>query len=297
MSMQKPNLFVVGAMRSGTTAFMDLLAQHPEIYTAPIKEPHHFVSTLPSEIFEPQPHFSMKTYLAKEFPKPTHRAHVTHREDYEALFSLSSTEAYRAEGSVSYLHAPEVASKIADYQSAAKIIILLRDPIERLVSHYRMDVGLLREKRSLNEVIENQLTLYRNGKLPWYSHLGMSMYNDAVDTYKIEFGDQVLVLTSRSLFSNPDLAMKQVASFLKIEPFENTLITRRNESRSHRFPKLFAFLKSSRIFNRIKRGIPTNVRRKLWRSLSSSEIPSSKLSAAHLKELQAIFKKESNIKT
>ncbi|MBZ0326149.1 MAG: sulfotransferase, partial [Altibacter sp.] len=47
METKKANLFIVGAMRAGTTSFVELLSKHPQIYVSPIKEPNYFVDRLP----------------------------------------------------------------------------------------------------------------------------------------------------------------------------------------------------------------------------------------------------------
>ena len=151
---QKANLFIVGAMKAGTTSFMEALAQHPDIYVSPVKEPHYFVNELPKLLYEPSRFFNLEAYFKNDFPKPLHIANLKNKEHYEQLFSLSNQEKYLAEGSTMYLHAPESAQKIQQYNPEAKIIILTREPVSRAYSHYKMLTGLSRETRSFQEVVE-----------------------------------------------------------------------------------------------------------------------------------------------
>ena len=53
MNHMNVNLFVVGAMKAGTTSLIEILSNHSEIYVPPIKEPHFFVDTLPKSLYEP----------------------------------------------------------------------------------------------------------------------------------------------------------------------------------------------------------------------------------------------------
>src|SRR5436853_5081581 len=109
---RKANLFIVGAMKAGTTSFSNTIAQHPDIYFSPIKEPNFFVNEIPKKIYTPSKYFSLEKYFEKEFPKPLHIAHLQDIFQYDRLFSVSqSSYKYFADGSTSYLHAHESAEK------------------------------------------------------------------------------------------------------------------------------------------------------------------------------------------
>ena len=138
---RKVNLFVVGAMKAGTTSFMERLAGHPDVYVSPVKEPHYFINELPENLYEPSRFFDLDHYLMKDFPEPLHICKVERLEQYERIFSLAETQNYRAEGSTAYLHAPESAGLIHAYNPEAKLLLLVRDPLKRAYSHYQMDLG------------------------------------------------------------------------------------------------------------------------------------------------------------
>ena len=146
---KQANLFLVGAMKAGTTLLMDLLSQHPEIYVSPIKEPNFFVEEVPEELYDPSRFFSLEKYFKKDFPNPLHIANVNTLQDYRKLFSISTHEKYRLEGSTMYLHAPNTPQRICQYNNDATIIIIKRDPLDRAYSHYNMLTGLSRELRLL----------------------------------------------------------------------------------------------------------------------------------------------------
>lgn len=140
MDVQKANLFVVGAMKAGTTSFTNLLSKHEQIYCPPVKEPHFFVEALPRSLYESSRFFNLNSYLENDFPKPLHITKIETLAQYRQLFTLAAAEAYRVDASTAYLHAEESAQRIHAYNPEAKIIILLRDPLQRAFSHYKMDL-------------------------------------------------------------------------------------------------------------------------------------------------------------
>ena len=92
MQKTKTNLFVVGAMKAGTTSFIDLLSQHPEIYAPPVKEPHYFVDQLPLSLYDPGRFFNLNDYLEKEFPKPLHITKIETSGQYKKIYAHCGTE-------------------------------------------------------------------------------------------------------------------------------------------------------------------------------------------------------------
>jgi Sulfotransferase family len=292
-SERKANLFVVGAMRAGTTSFMELLRQHPEVYVSPIKEPHYFTETLPKAIFEPQPKDFLEKYFKKEYPKRIHRAHIKKLSDYHKLFENATIEKYRAEGSVSYLHAPGVAEKIKRYNPDAKIIVITRDPLQRALSHYHMDKGLFREKRSFEDVMKAEIEAYENGKLAWYSPLAMSFYSTSIKSYKCHFENAVLVVSFENLVLKPKKTLADISTFLNIPILEKPLFPKLNKGKKLRFKNYLSVLYAIKLVPNSKRILPEII--KIWakRILLSDNKETIIISSELSKVLQSIFKKES----
>lgn len=111
-----PNFFIVGAPRCGTTAMTEYLKQHPAIEFASYKEPHFFASDLVG------PRFEMFRSQGKK---------------YLALFKHTQTEKCVGEASTGYLFSKTAAKEIGEFNSNAKIIIMLRSPIDDLFSIYK----------------------------------------------------------------------------------------------------------------------------------------------------------------
>ncbi|MGI9289214.1 MAG: sulfotransferase family protein [Pseudomonadales bacterium] len=128
--MAKPNFIIIGAARSGTTSLFKYLECHPEIYMSDIKEINYF---------------SNEKYWNKGLPW------------YESHFNHQG-EKLIGEASTSYTSAPilgSVPERMYKTLSAVKLIYIVRDPIDRLVSHYMHRAHRGVETRTLSDIIEN----------------------------------------------------------------------------------------------------------------------------------------------
>jgi Sulfotransferase family len=131
-----PSFFIVGAAKAGTTSLFESLAQHPQIFTPRVKEPHYF-STIS--------------------PPPERRAFfpsIRDEREYLALFASARADQVSGEASTSYLWDPQAATRIHSVAPGARIIAMLRDPVERAWSHYLNDVREGFETRSFADAIE-----------------------------------------------------------------------------------------------------------------------------------------------
>lgn len=118
-----PNFFIVGAAKAGTTSLYSYLRQHPEIFMPEdVKEPHYFAQVRPSR--------------AQRYASPVF---ISDREAYLRLFRAGKNHRAIGEASPSYLWCEAAPARIHAAAPEARIIITLRDPIERAYSHYLMD--------------------------------------------------------------------------------------------------------------------------------------------------------------
>jgi hypothetical protein len=127
--MKMPNFLIVGAMKSGTTSLHQYLKQHPQVYVSPVKEPNFFAlegSTLAFNGAEGKEQISR--WIKRDF--------ITNLEDYRALFRGVSNETAVGEASPMYLYNPEAPHRIKHYVPEAKLIAILRNPVERAYSAF-----------------------------------------------------------------------------------------------------------------------------------------------------------------
>ncbi|TAN52523.1 MAG: sulfotransferase [Methylococcaceae bacterium] len=108
--MTQPNFFIVGAPKCGTTALSRYLQEHPQIFMCDPKEPHYFADDL-----------------------PRHR-YVDNLDAYQALFRPAVTQRIVGEASVGYLFSAVALSNIRAYNPEAKIIAMVRNPLEMALS-------------------------------------------------------------------------------------------------------------------------------------------------------------------
>ncbi|PKA84358.1 sulfotransferase family protein [Ulvibacter sp. MAR_2010_11] len=288
------NLFVVGAMKAGTTSFIDMLSQHSQIYVSPVKEPHYFVNSLPENLYEPSRFFSLEEYLKKKFPEPLHITKVESSQQYSKIYVLAGKELYKVDGSTAYLHAPESAKLIYDYNPEAKIIIILRNPLQRAYSHYKMNLGKGRTKQSFENEIQQDIEAYQNGIQAWYSYLGMSLYKAAVDRYKQLFTN-VLVIRFEDLILKEQEVLSEVSAFLNINSFPDRQYAHKNTGKELRFQKLFYFLKKLGLKDYFSKIFSSNFRQFLFKIFSKRKAKNLELSSTIKTKLEDIFTKESNV--
>lgn len=132
---QRPNFLIVGAAKSGTSSLWHYLRQHPQVYMPVNKEPNFFAFAGQRPDYRgPAPDDVIYDQL--------YQYSVTESADYQALFAEADNAIAVGEASVRYLYFPEAAERIWHHLPSAKLVLMLRDPVERLYSHYCMNVGM-----------------------------------------------------------------------------------------------------------------------------------------------------------
>jgi hypothetical protein len=126
-----PTFIILGAQKAGTTALFYALSKHPQVYTSPVKEPRFFAN-------------EAKALGQAAGPGDGETRMTTSLEDYEALFADAGEELARGEASPAYLYDDEAPAKMAALIPEAKLIAILRNPVERAYSNF---LYLVREGR------------------------------------------------------------------------------------------------------------------------------------------------------
>ena len=197
-----PNLLIVGAAKSGTTSLHNYLKQHPDFFMTDHKEPHFLIN---NEIGV----------------KRVHKA-VTNLSDYQKMFEGSSEYKYRGESSVMYLPFPDIAIRnIKKYLNKdVKIIIMLRNPVERAFAGYLHNVRYnTSENLSFEEAIEKSEERYHdnNSTTPDTRYLHIGMYYEQVKKFKDEFGENVHVIIYDDYVDDINKSIDAVFNFLGVK--------------------------------------------------------------------------------
>jgi hypothetical protein len=255
-SLRWPNLFLVGAAKAGTTSLYSALVRHPAIYMSPMKEPHFF-----SQI-EPAP--ERKDF----FP------HVTDEDSYLALFEGATTEEVRGEASTSYLWDRQAAERIKRAVPEARILIMLRDPVDRAYSQYWNDVREGIEGRSfLDALVEEQ----RFGPGGWgvsSLYIDCGRYADQVERYLDHFGVRVHVLFFEDFVRHEASTVADVCSFLGLGlPTAGAAPRRMNPASLPRNRLSAALLASGRLRRAVRATVPRALRSRLRVGLLKQATP------------------------
>ena len=195
----KVNFFIVGAPKSGTTSLYYYLDEHPEVEMSREKEPDYFS------------HESIQNqgmYYGNQ--------RIDSEKKYHSLFNKASKGVIFGEASVSYLFYNTVAEKIKRYNSDAKIIIMLRNPIDRAFSHYLMDFRLGLVSDSFENII-NKTSKAKNTHLFFQQYIEVSEYSNQIDRYLKEFdANKILFIDYEDFKKDTSKVVRNVYAFLDI---------------------------------------------------------------------------------
>jgi hypothetical protein len=216
-----PNFFLVGAPKAGTTSLYHYLDQHPQIYMSPIKEPCYFSEEIRPENFadEIRGPSTIDEYLAGPMTEKRFGGPVCRWEDYLRLFHRVRGEIAIGEASVVYLWSPTAARNIAAAAPHAKILIVLRDPVERARSQYADMAGRGVIHLSFDELVRAGLD-YRGTKLTFeHPFLEFGRYDEQIARYRDCFpAAQIRIERYEAFRDDPLGTIGGVFGFLGVDP-------------------------------------------------------------------------------
>ena len=195
----KVDFFIVGAPKAGTTSLYHYLNEHPQIEMSLQKEPDYFSDKAIQ---------SQGLYYSKN--------RIDTEEKYNGLFNTQKKDVIFGEGSVSYLFYPTVAQDIKAYNPIAKIIIMLRNPIDRAFSHYLMDYRLGLVSDSFEDII-NKKSRDKNAHLFYQQYIKVGEYATQLKRYFDIFDKENILLVDYEDFkSDVTGTVNSVYSFLNV---------------------------------------------------------------------------------
>ncbi len=192
---------VAGVQKSGTRALGSFLAQHPDIGLSrkDRPEPHFFdsVSSKPGQLIAPA------TYQM-----------------YHDMFTPEALGKVTGDITPNYLYDTESLARIRAYNPAMKIIVLLRNPIDRAYSQWVMQVETGRETRAfLPALMHEFLTLHTIGHHRNFSYVQRGFYDRQIARLQSLFpADQCLILRTEALRDDHAETMRRVFGFLGVSP-------------------------------------------------------------------------------
>ncbi len=223
--MNKPNFFIVGAAKSGTTTLYHHLKSHQQVYMSPVKEPNYFSTDINISEFS-NAYKKNTTFLKEDYFKQTNLqeiqlSFVTREDHYLALFKNVKNEKAIGECSTSYLYSPVAAKNIYHFNPEAKIIIILRNPLYRTFSHYLMAVRYGFTALSFKDAIIKDMNKKEKGWGKSELFIELSLYFEQLKNYfKIFPKKQVQVLFFDELNNNPINLINKCCIFLEVDLFK-----------------------------------------------------------------------------
>jgi hypothetical protein len=258
----RPSFFIAGHSKSGTTALATFLAQHPRVFLPPVKEPNHFC---PSWCRAPGPPSCF-------FPRT--------EAEYLALFDAAGPDQVCGEASAAYLYSPEAAALIHEFDPAARIVMIFREPVAFLRSYH---LQLLKNTptegetvRDLGEAIALEPERRAGRRLPegclipemlWYS-TDRLRYEEHFDRFAERFGrERILAFTYEEFRADNAAAVRRVLEFLGVDPdFEPRIEDHNTGGTALRSRRLQALLHrasfSGGAASRVRAMLPRRLRRR-----------------------------------
>lgn len=188
-----PKFIIIGAMKSGTTSLYNYLATHPDIVASSIKETDFFKTDI-------------------DFHKGI--------DWYKSLFKGKGKYAFEASTNYTKRHQfPDVAKRMHTIVPDIKLLYVVRDPIERTISNYIHNFVQRIETRSLSQIIDDSDSGYlQTSKYYFQLQAFLEYYHE----------DQIHLVQSEQLNSNPGNALSDICKFLEIDfEFDATILAKR----------------------------------------------------------------------
>ena len=194
-----PEFVIIGTQKGGTTFFYGLLRKHPLVRPAATKEIHFFDR---NKVFK-----EGVEWYKRCFPESAR---------------VDGQRTVTGESSPAYLFHVQAPARMTEVIPDAKLVALLRNPVDRAYSHYQMYVRRGEEERSFEEATEEEMD---TGRGPRY--LARGFYAEQLERFSF-FADrgQLLVVNSENLFARPLEVLHRVLRFLELPPFEPRRVAR-----------------------------------------------------------------------
>ncbi len=219
----RPNFFIVGAAKCGTTSLYAALAQHPDVFMPTLKEPHFF---------------------GEDLERLNHKRFTL--DQYLALFARVNGERRIGEASTSYLVSHTAANEIHSFAPDARIVAMVRNPIDQMYSYHANHVAGGGESIfDFADALAAESDRKLGGKLPCNKpeirqllcYREVATFSPQLLRFLDVFGrEAVKVIMFDDWVSDPASVYRDTASFLGIDPHYTPRIAVKNPSRRVRSP-------------------------------------------------------------
>jgi hypothetical protein len=210
----QPKFLIIGVQKGGTTSLYQYLLDHPQVLPAATKEVH---------FFDLEWHRGLDWYL-NQFPgEAPGAAAIEHSFQY-----------ITGEASPYYVFHPLAPQRAWEFDPSLKIIVLLRNPVDRALSHYYHEVRWGFETLEIEAAFDAEADRlageleqfqadpnYKSYAYQHYSYAARGRYVEQLEAWRSRFGsDQMLVLNSEKFYQSTAESLQRVVGFLELQPYE-----------------------------------------------------------------------------
>jgi hypothetical protein len=200
------DFYIIGAPKAGTTALHVALSRHPELYLSAVKEPKFFLC-------DGRP-------TGQRGPGDAHSAQewIWRRRDYERLFDPAPPGTLKGESTPFYLWDTAAHDRIRAATPAAKLIAIVRDPIDRAYSNWtHLWCDGLEPESSFLAACDAEERRVLQGWAPFWRYQGLGRYGEQLQhLFGVFPREQVHVLKYRELVGEPQAALDTICRFLGV---------------------------------------------------------------------------------
>lgn len=252
--MKMPNFLIIGTGKAGTTSLYHLLRQHPQIFMSPVKEPNFFA-------FEGE----RPGFRGPGDDRTVNRESIVRLEDYCRLFAGARSETALGEASTRYLEVPGTAARIRAHVPEARLIAILRNPVERAFASY---LHHRRDGREPCASFAEALRLEdRRTREQWGfgQYLSGGFYHRQLQSYWDLFpASQLRIYLYDDFVAEPRATLRDLYRFLAVDDgFEADLAVPYNVSGVPRSALLDKLLTGSSLTAAIKSALPSGLRERI----------------------------------
>jgi deoxyadenosine/deoxycytidine kinase len=224
-----PDFLIIGAPKCGTTALSYFLGQHPQVFMTENKEPRYFTALKGD----------LETSITGNGPR--HSGNYDKGPDwYTSLFKHASPNQLKAEASTVYFANQDAAALIKKHCPSVKLILMLRNPVVRLYSHYWQEHKLGFQFPTFEEMIQ-------------MNHLRFQYY-DRISHYRIHLErylqlfkkDNLKIIIQENFTDNPKVIFDDILSFLDLSNVNIDLNERKNDMAQPKNSNLSRWLQQSK---------------------------------------------------
>ncbi len=253
-----PNLFFVGVPKAATTSVNEMLSLHPQVFCGRIKSPNFMNADI--ELADlPRVH-----EIATR--GDVHGALVRDEKSYLDLYHGAENFPIRADCSVDYLRSAMAAEKISERVPNAKILAVLRNPIERCLSHYLMDLRIGRPVGTFDDEIHRHLSLLGRSEFWGGNYIATGFYDDQLKRYFDRFPrGNILVGIQDDLEADGAAFMTRVFAHLGLDPIALPRRRAVNVAQRPRFESMNRWFYTAGIKRWISVNIPETIKDPLKR--------------------------------